>query len=766
MAKLSTFISLNAQAALEAANAPTALNPFVTQADLDALDVTAGSRLAVDADYLTLEPLPAHTVAPEGELGQSLTSDTNGVLEVDGQQVAINEMVLVIWEGADCGVYEVTDAGDELNPWILSLRYNTDMSGSDPEIHVRVTSGVHGKGRVFHSRADDNQFVEIAQELTYAGNIGSDVPVYAGHIYPIVNTSEVTLSDYSTELMPSTRFAVRVFSGDVTVTVDLGTIVDPVTGLDSTSISLTSGEGTYAEWSPKDDGEGGVLWTVVSYFVAGTAGSTTALALATTGSDVDVADAAPPTTGQVLTATDATHATWQTPAVAVGSITGLGAGVATWLATPSSDNLAAAVTGETGSGALVFATSPTLVTPALGTPSSATLTNATGLPISTGVSGLGTGVATALAAGKTGTGNVVLDTSPTLVTPALGTPSSVTLTNATGLPVSSGITGMGAGVAGFLANPSSANLEAAVTGETGSGALVFGTSPTLITPALGTPSAVVLTNGTGLPISTGVAGLGANVAAFLATPSSANLAAAVTGETGSGALVFATSPALTTPDLGTPSALVLTNATGRASSSQTADRIATSGTPVTVNSTAPSAGQVLQASSATAAAWTTPSVAVGNVTGLGSGVSTWLATPTSANLAAATTDETGSGSLVFATSPTLTGPTLTNPALGTPASGILTNCQLMGFSTISSSQNVTTGTVFLVDTSSGAIDVTLPNPATSTGKWVYLKRVGSNIVTVYNYAGENIDGSLTLVFNINYEWALLVSNGTHWFQIS
>jgi hypothetical protein len=61
-------------------------------------------------------------------------------------------------------------------------------------------------------------------------------------------------------------------------------------------------------------------------------------------------------------------------------LTALGSGVATFLGTPSSANLAAAVTGETGSGALVFATSPTLVTPALGTPSSAVLTNATGLP--------------------------------------------------------------------------------------------------------------------------------------------------------------------------------------------------------------------------------------------------------------------------------------------------------------------------------------------------------------------------------------------------
>jgi hypothetical protein len=51
---------------------------------------------------------------------------------------------------------------------------------------------------------------------------------------------------------------------------------------------------------------------------------------------------------------------------------------------------------------------------------------------------------------------------------------------------------------------------------------------------------------TGLPVSTGVSGLGANVATFLATPSSANLAAALTDETGTGANVFATSPTLTT----------------------------------------------------------------------------------------------------------------------------------------------------------------------------------------------------------------------------
>jgi hypothetical protein len=75
------------------------------------------------------------------------------------------------------------------------------------------------------------------------------------------------------------------------------------------------------------------------------------------------------------------------------------------------------------------------------------------------------------------------------------------------------------------------------------------TSPVLTTPALGTPASGVLTNTTGLPVATGISGLGTGVATFLATPSSANLAAALTDETGSGANVFATSPTISSPTI-------------------------------------------------------------------------------------------------------------------------------------------------------------------------------------------------------------------------
>ena len=81
-------------------------------------------------------------------------------------------------------------------------------------------------------------------------------------------------------------------------------------------------------------------------------------------------------------------------------------------AATTSAQLAGVISDETGTGALVFANSPTLVTPALGTPASGTLTNATGLPISTGVSGLGTGVATFLATRRAQTLPLLSQTRP------------------------------------------------------------------------------------------------------------------------------------------------------------------------------------------------------------------------------------------------------------------------------------------------------------------------------------------------------------------
>jgi hypothetical protein len=258
-------------------------------------------------------------------------------------------------------------------------------------------------------------------------------------------------------------------------------------------------------------------------------------------------------TAQIIPSAAAGTGTVITLPATTGTVALTGNKLSAFAATSSSE-LAGVISDETGSGALVFANSPTLVTPALGTPSSATLTNATGLPISTGVSGLGTGVAT------------------------------------------------------FLATPSSANLASAVTDETGSGALVFGTAPTIdaitLTANGGTPTLhgafiaagnnITFEGATNnafettldvvdptadrtinLPDASGTVALTANKLSAFAATSSSELAGVISDETGTGALVFANTPTLVTPNIGaaTGTSLVLSG------------DLTVNGTTTTINST-------------------------------------------------------------------------------------------------------------------------------------------------------------------------------------
>ena len=209
--------------------------------------------------------------------------------------------------------------------------------------------------------------------------------------------------------------------------------------------------------------------------------------------------------------------------VAINEIKG---GVLSQFGSTTSAELASIISDETGSGALVFATSPTLVTPILGTPTSGTLTYCTFPTLNQSTTGSAAtlttsrninGVAfngsaditiTAVAAASSLTGSTLASGVTLSSLTQVGTISfgvwngssiSTTYTDAKVTSVNSStgaVTGL-ATTAGTLAQfgaTTSAQLLSIISDETGTGALVFANSPTLVNPALGTPFSGDLTN--------------------------------------------------------------------------------------------------------------------------------------------------------------------------------------------------------------------------------------------------------------------------------
>lgn len=220
-----------------------------------------------------------------------------------------------------------------------------------------------------------------------------------------------------------------------------------------------------------------------------------------------------------------------------------------------------------------------------------------------------------------------------------------------------------------FAATTSAELAGVISDETGSGALVFGTSPTLTTPNIGVATGTTLSltadsnqiilnsdEGSGytmtitgtatgsaktitLPDATGTVALTANKLSVFAATTSAELAGVISDETGSGALVFANTPTLITPNIGV--------ATG------TSLNLTANSNQIVLDSDDGSGFTTTITDSATAARVITLPDLTGTVALTANNLSVFAAT-TSAQLAGVISDETGSGSLVFGTAPTFT----------------------------------------------------------------------------------------------------------------